>query len=133
MSQENVEVVRRMVEAFNRREVPLEFLDPEVEWIEDPRYPDAQTYRGPEGVERSIRKWWETWASQTMRVEGMVDADDLVAFWGVVDARGTDSEVTVSAPFGGVWEFRDGLIVRVHVLAGRDEALEAAGLRDWSG
>src|SRR5690348_8253683 len=118
MSQENVEVVRGVVEAFNRREVPLDLLHPEVEWIEDPRYPDSQTYRGPEGVERSIRKWWETWASQTMLVDRIVDADDLVAFWGVVEARGTDSEVTVSAPFGGVWEFRDGLIVRVRVLAG---------------
>jgi hypothetical protein len=47
MAEENVEIVRRVVEAFNRREVPLELLDPEVEWIEDPRYPDAQTYRAP--------------------------------------------------------------------------------------
>jgi ketosteroid isomerase-like protein len=132
MSQENVEVVRRLVEGFNRRDEPfdLDLLHPEVEWIEDPRYPDAQTYRGPEGVERSVRKWWESWASQTMRVDGMVDTADLVVFWGVVEARGTDSEVSVSAAFGGVCEFRDGLVVRVHVLAGRDEALEAAGLSE---
>jgi ketosteroid isomerase-like protein len=130
MSQENLEVVRRAVDALNGREMWLDYLDPEVEWIEDSRYPDAQTYRGPEGVERSIRKWWETWASQTLRVDGMVDADDLVVLWGVVEARGTDSEVPISAPFGGVWEFRDGLVVRVHVLAGRDEALEVAGLSE---
>ena len=125
-----MEVVRRWEEAFNRREVPLEFLHPEVEWIEDPRYPGAQTYRGREGVERSINGWWETWAWQTMRVEGMVDADDLVIHWGTTEARGTDSEVTVSTSFGVAWEFRDGLIVRVHVLAGRDEALKAVGLRE---
>jgi hypothetical protein len=130
MSQENVEVVRRAVEAFNRREVPLELLHPEVEWIEDPRYPGAQSYRGREGVERSINGWWETWASLGMRVEGMVDADDLVVFWGVTQARGADSEVTVSGPFGGVWAFRDGLVVRVQVLGGREEALEAAGLTE---
>jgi len=130
MSQENAEIVRRAIEAFNRRELPVELLDAAPEWIEDPRYPDAQTYRGPEGVERSIGKWWETWASQTMRVDGMADAGEMVAYWGIVEARGTDSEVTVSAPFGGVCEVRDGLIVRVHVLAGRDEALEAAGLSE---
>jgi hypothetical protein len=130
MSQENVEIVRQAVEAFNRREVPVELLDPEIEWIEDPRYPGAQTYRGPEGVERSIGKWWETWASQTMRVDGMATAGDKVAYWGVVKARGTDSEVTVSAPFGAVSELRDGLLVRHHLLAGRDEALEAAGLSE---
>src|SRR5689334_15531847 len=99
MSQENVEIIQHAVDALNRRAMRLDYFDPEVEWIEDPRYPDAQTYRGPEGVERSIRKWWETWASQTMRVDGMEDADDLVVFWGVVEARGSDSEVSVSAPF----------------------------------
>ena len=91
MSEENVERARQVLDAFNRREVPLEFLHPEVEWIEDPRYPGAQTYRGREGVERSINGWWETWASLAMRVEGMVDADDLVVFWGTTEARGTDS------------------------------------------
>jgi ketosteroid isomerase-like protein len=129
MSQENVEIVRRAIEAFNRREMLVEYLDPEVEWIEDPRYPDAQTYRGREGVERSIEKWWETWTSVALRVQEIVDADDRVVFWGVTEARGHDSEITVSAPFGGVWELRDGLVVRVQVLAGREEALEAAGLR----
>jgi hypothetical protein len=41
-------------EAFNRREMWLDYLDPDVKWMEDPRYPDAQTYWGPDGVERSI-------------------------------------------------------------------------------
>jgi ketosteroid isomerase-like protein len=130
MSRENVEIVRRAVDAFNRREVPVELLDPEVEWIEDPRYPGAQTYRGPDGVERSIEKWREAWASQTMHVDGMADGGDKVAFWGVVEAGGTDSEITLSAPFGHVCEFRDGLIARVRMLGGRDEALEAAGLSE---
>jgi ketosteroid isomerase-like protein len=128
MSQENVDVVRRAIEAFNRREMWLEDLDPEVEWIEDPRYPDAQTYRGRDGVERSIEKWWETWASVAIRVEEIIDADDRVVIWGVTEARGHDSDVTVSAPFGGVWELRGGMVVRVRVLGGREEALEAAGL-----
>ena len=130
MSKGNVEVVRRAVDALNRRKMWLDYVDPEVEWIEDPRYPDAQTYRGREGVERSIEKWWDTWASLVMQVEEMVDVEDRVVFWGITEARGHDSDVTVRAPFGGVWEFRDGLVVRVHVLGGRDEALEGAGLRD---
>ena len=130
MSQENVEIVRRAIEAFNRREMWLEYLDHEVEWIEDPRYPDAQTYRGRDGVERSIAKWWETWASVALRVEGIMDADDRVVFWGVTEARGHDSDVRVSAPFGGVWKLRGGMVVRVQVLGGREEALEAAGLRE---
>lgn len=35
-------------------EMPLDYLDPEVEWVEGPRYPNAQTYLGRAGVRRSI-------------------------------------------------------------------------------
>ena len=128
MSEENVEILRRAFEAFNRREVPFELLNPEVEWIEDPRYPGAQAFRGRDGVRRSIEGWWDTWASLAMRVEEIMDAGDQVVFWGVIEARGTDSDVTVSGPFGGVWEFRDGTAARICFVAGRSEALEAAGL-----
>jgi ketosteroid isomerase-like protein len=129
MSQENVEIVRRAVQAFNRHEIELEFFHPEVEWIENPRFPGAKTYRGRDGVKRSVEDWWDTWAL-VMRVEEIVDAGDRVAFWGVTKARGHNSDVTVSGPFGGVWEFRDGMAVRVHVLGGREEALEAVGLSE---
>jgi len=128
MSQENLETVRSAVEAFNRREMLVEYLDPEVEWIEDPRYPDAQTYHGRDGVQRSIEKWWDTWAELTMEIEDLLDAGDKVVYWGTTEARGHDSELTLSAPFGSVWEFRDGLAVKVQVLEGRAQALEAAGL-----
>jgi ketosteroid isomerase-like protein len=130
MSRENVETVRRAVDLFNRREISVEYLDPDVEWIEDQRYPGAQTYHGRDGVQRSIEKWWDAWSAVTMQVKDFVDAGDLVVYWGVSEARGQDSDVTVSAPFGAVWEFRDGMVVRVQVLGGRDQALEAAGLAD---
>lgn len=100
MSTENLKTVRHAIEAFNRREVPLEQLDPQVEWVEDPRYPDAQTYHGHAGVERSLAKWWEAWASVTMKEEGSEDDGDRVAMWGHIGARGRDPEVTVNAPFG---------------------------------
>jgi SnoaL-like domain len=88
MSEENVDTVRGAIEALNRREMRLDYLDPEVEWVEDPRYPDAQTYRGHDGVQHSIEKWWDTWASLTLRVEELVDAGNQVVFWGVTEAPG---------------------------------------------
>jgi hypothetical protein len=59
-----------------------------------------------------------------------VDADDRVVIWGVSEARGHDPDVTVSAPSGGVWELRGSMVVRVQVLGGREEALQAAGLSE---
>lgn len=43
MSQENVEIVRRAIEVFNRDgpEAATTFLDPEIEWHDLPEQPDA--------------------------------------------------------------------------------------------
>src|SRR4051794_35440960 len=49
MSKENVEVVRRGVEALNARDLDRhydEFFDPEVEWRTSAEDPDAATHRG---------------------------------------------------------------------------------------
>jgi ketosteroid isomerase-like protein len=130
MSEENVDILRRAIDAFNRREMWLDYLDPDVEWIEDPRYPGAQTYRGRDGVQRSIEKWWDAWAVLTLHVEDMLEAGDRIVYWGTTEARGHDSDLALSGPFGAFWEFSDGLVVRVQTLASREEALEAAGLTE---
>jgi hypothetical protein len=49
---------------------------------------------------------------------------------GRVQARGHDSDVAVEAPFGGVYEFRAGKVVRVLILGSRDEALDVVGLSE---
>lgn len=129
MSEENVEIVRRAIDSFNRRDIAaiLGDLDEDAEWIEDQRYPGADTFRGRPGVEQSIRKWWDAWGELAMDVEETIDLGDRVVLAGRVRARGHDSDVTVDAPFGGVYEFRAGKVVRVQVLGSRAEALQAAG------
>ena len=132
MSQENVEIVRRGVDAFNRRDLAaiIRDFDQDGEWVEDHRYPGAGTFRGPSGVEQSIRKWWDAWGEIRMDLDETIDLGDRVVLAGRVRARGHDSDVTVEAPFGGVYEFRERKVVRVQVLGSRDEALEAAGLSE---
>ncbi|MEA2362042.1 MAG: uncharacterized protein QOD71_1187 [Thermoleophilaceae bacterium] len=132
MSEENVEIVRRGAESFNRRDIAaiLSDLDEDAEWVEDQRYPGAETFRGPSGVERSIRKWWDAWAEIAMEIDETIDLGDRVVLAGRVRARGHDSDVAVDAPFGGVYEFRGGKVVRVRVLGSRDEALEAVELSE---
>ena len=132
MSQENVELVRRWVEAFNRRELLLDDFDPDVEWVEDQRYPGAETFHGPAGVERSLKKWWDAWSEITMHLVEVIDLGDRVVVAGHTQARGHGSDVSVTAEFGGVYEFRRRKIVRVQVLGSRADALEAAGLSELS-
>jgi ketosteroid isomerase-like protein len=58
MSQENVELVQRQYEAFNRQdfEAWLDFFDPEVEFRESALTPDAATYHGHDGVRSWLAK-----------------------------------------------------------------------------
>src|SRR5215208_4545806 len=71
MSQENVEIVRQGADAFNRRDIAaiLRDFDHDAEWVEDQRYPGAETFSGPSGVERSIRKWWDAWGEIAMEID----------------------------------------------------------------
>jgi ketosteroid isomerase-like protein len=129
MSQENVEVVRRAIDAFNRREIRLDWLDPEVEWIEDPRYPGAETFHGSAGVERSVRKWWDAWEIE-VRPQEFIDLGDRVVVLGHGHYRGGGSDVPLTAEFASVDDLRDGKIVRAEWLQTRAEAFRAVGLSE---
>lgn len=50
-----------------------------------------------------------------------IDLGDRVVLAGRVRGPGHDSDVTVEAPFGGVYELRGGKVVRVQVLGSREE------------
>jgi ketosteroid isomerase-like protein len=132
MSQENVDVVRRGIDAFNRRDLPalLGDFDQDVEWVEDQRYPGAETFRGRSGVERSLGKWWDAFGESAVQIEGTIDLGDRVVLYGRVRARGHDIDVEVEAPFGGLCEFRSGKAVRVQTFGSRADAVEAAGPRE---
>jgi len=130
MSRENVEVVREVLEAFNRREIRLDLLHPEVEWIEDYRYPGAETFHGPAGAEQSVRKWWDAWEIE-LDPQEFIDVGNRVVVLGQSHFRGGGSEVALTAEFASVYDLRrDGKIIRVEVLPTRTEALEAVGLRE---
>ena len=63
MSQENVEVVRRGVEALNARDLDrhyVESFDPEVEWRTSAEDPDAATHRGLQAYKRYLEQWLES-------------------------------------------------------------------------
>jgi ketosteroid isomerase-like protein len=130
VTQENVDVVRRGIAAFNQRDLPalLTDFDRDVEWVEDQRYPGAETFRGRSGVERSLGKWWDAFREIAAQIDGTIDLGDRVVLYGRVRARGHDIDVEVEAPFGGLCEFRRGKVVRVQTFGSRAEAVEAVGL-----
>jgi ketosteroid isomerase-like protein len=75
VSRENVEIVRRGVDSFNRRDIAafLTDFDQNAEWVEDQRFPGAETFHGPSGVERSVRKWWDAWGEIATDLRETID------------------------------------------------------------
>jgi ketosteroid isomerase-like protein len=100
ISEENVEMVRRGYEAWNRRDfdqMMREFADPEIEFRPVSvsgeafaRLPGVDAaYHGPEGVRRFWETFIEPWEQITVEVEELRDSGDyVVAFVGFRAAPG---------------------------------------------
>lgn len=131
MSLENVELVRRGYDAFNRGDIEgaLEILHPDVEWS---TYlvpgPGGGTYRGHEGV----RELWDDarniFGDFRNDPERLMEAGDKVVAFITVRGRGKASGIDVKARIAHVMTLRDGKVASVQSFEDRDEALKAAGL-----
>lgn len=133
MTAENVEVVRRIWDAADRRDTQAVFslYDPEVE-LDLSGFPivatDDRLYRGHEGLRRLFGEWREIWQDADANLVELIDAGDRVVSVYTYRGRGRASGVFVEALFATVWTIRDEKAVRVEWFMGRDEALEAAEL-----
>jgi ketosteroid isomerase-like protein len=133
MSRQNVDVVRRMLWAFNDGDVEaiVAACDPAVEWEEQSIPGVEPLYRGHDGV----RRWWaetfgEELGSIEGRLEGVKDADDTVIASVRFEGEGRSSGVRVPMLVHIVGTFRGGKLVRRRVFLTLAEALEAVGPRE---
>jgi uncharacterized protein len=131
MSQQNVEIVRRVIDHYNAGELLWEAIDPNVEWVIDPVAFVAGTYRGHEGLRNLFGVLAEAFDRVQLHFDRYVDAGDLVVALGRSKVHGERSGVTTGQPLGYVFRVRDGRIVAARAYAERPEdALEAAGLSE---
>ena len=135
MSQQNVEAVRRAWEAFNRGDLDSFFADvaAEVEFVEDPAFPEAAVFRGREQIATYLAGFQEAMADHRFEVEELRDLGDRVLALVHETARGTSSGADVDQRPAFLYEFRDGLIVRVRAYLDRAEGLAAAAAGADSG
>ena len=131
MSQENVEIVRRCVEAYlaGDNEDALAAYDAEVEFDVSLR-PEGQIYRGRAGVAEAMRVWIGTWEDWRVDIEDIADAGDRVLVTLRESGRGKGSGIEIDQRVFGVFTLRDGKIIRWKAFLDRDQALEAAGLSE---
>jgi len=131
MSTENVEIVRRSVEAFNRGDEGwVGFFDAEVEFLTPPEFPDDSVYLGHDGIRRGAALWIQSFTEYEWHIDRLIGAPDRVV--GLYHHRGRikDSGAWIERPVGAVYFLHEGKIVRVLSYFSWAEAFEAAALSE---
>lgn len=134
MSRENIEVVRRVIEASERGEMDKVFAayDPEIEWrisgLPTTGASDFEpVYRGHEGIRRFWRTWAEAWETPDFEYEEFIDAGDTVVSVLTQRMRGRASGIELEwNSYAQNWTIADGMIIRVEFFPDRGKALAAA-------
>jgi ketosteroid isomerase-like protein len=139
MSQENVEVARRIAEAFEAGVERGDFAAPwetgavaeDCEFIPAPEYAEQGSYQGRGGFSEFMLSWTEDFENYSVRLERLIDAGEerVVGFF-TQSATGKGSGAPVEQEYATVYDFKDGQLIRLRIYFDRDEALEAAGLSE---
>jgi hypothetical protein len=129
MSQENVEIVRRWLWAFeNSDDLFRELTHPEIEWA--PFEENHTVSHGLAGAVRIRDGWLDPWAEHHIGIEELIDAgQDVVAVPHLI-ARGASSGAEVDVHLYGHFKVRDAKIIYLYEHEDRTQALEAAGLAE---
>ena len=136
MSQENVEIVRRMNDAWNRHdlETMLALGDPEIEYVNSPTAVEPGTRHGHDELTAVLRTQWEMLSDARSEIERIYDRGEEIIALSRLSRRMPGSEARIEAQSLISWTIRDGKVTRVEVLAFGPvevpEALEAAGLQE---
>jgi uncharacterized protein len=133
MSEENVEIVRSIYDAWARKEFPgpAGVLDVEIEYVNPAGAVEPGTRYGLEAFSRAVEQVFvEGWESWRFEPERFAPRGDQVAVVLGYRARGRGSRVEVEGRLSTLWTLRGGKVVRFEWFHGADEALEAIGLRD---
>jgi ketosteroid isomerase-like protein len=117
MSNDNVNVVRGMYQAFATGEIPtiIAALDPQVDWWEAENfiYADKNLYVGPNavlhGVFMRIAQEWDGFAVSPKEV---LDAGETVIGHGYYSGTYKETGEVVRAQFAHFFTFRDGKIIK---------------------
>jgi ketosteroid isomerase-like protein len=131
VSRKNVEIVREIHDAWARGDFALgsDRLAPEFEWHQFPQAVEPGTRRGAE-VGESFRRVFEVYEDVRVDSSEFIEADDKVIVVGRVFATARGSGMPLDSPIAFVWTLRDGKLVRNELFTDRQEALEAAEVRE---
>ena len=132
MSQENVELVRRTIDLFNRKEfeqaTDAVWDDFEMDWSNSIG-PLKGIYRGRRGVLQAWRSFFDAWDTVHWDPEELIEVDEArVIVVNHVRMRGRGSGVEVDATGVQLWTIRAAKAQQVKLYQSKSDALEAVGV-----
>ena len=132
MSQENVEIVRRIFDGWATGDfgAGLTDLDPGVVFVVRRPFPEPVETVGPNGIREYMRGFLDNWETYAVEARGLQAVGDTVLADAVQHGEGKASRIAMKQPFFMVFTFRAGKIVRMESILNRDDALKAAGLQE---
>ena len=129
MPTENLEITRRAFKAFNEDGVEglIPFIHPEFEATTPPNLAsEPDTYRGHDGVRRWFDSFYEVMDDIRWEADEFIEVGEIVVVPFTLRARGKSTGLDFGQPAVQVWQFRDGLAIRLELFPERGEALERA-------
>jgi ketosteroid isomerase-like protein len=134
MSQQNVDLVRRLIESFNEAgfsaRTTVDFFDANAVFEEPPEQPAPRVARGRDAAIEIFRSFDETWEAHRSEAEEIRVIDDArILLFSVEHFRGRNG-IEIVQPCGTIFTLRAGKVVRMQSFWERENALEAAGLSE---
>jgi ketosteroid isomerase-like protein len=131
MSQENVEIVRAVFEAWNEGDMNgfRELHDPDITARSPEGWPEPGPFVGREAVIRQFEQLRETWDIDTIEViSDFIGAGDRVAVRSIWRGAGHGPEANLE--MSSVTTVRNGRVFALEFFWDHAEALEAVGLSE---
>ena len=127
---ENVEVVRRVIDAINRAdfEAVVASFSADFEFdFSNSRGPMSGVYHGRDGAKDFLTSFFEPFAAVEFVAGEVVPLEDgRVLTVTPVRARGQESGIETAATGASIWTIREGEVVAITLYQSKDEALAAA-------
>jgi ketosteroid isomerase-like protein len=134
MSQENVEVIERLIAAVNERDLDgyLSYCAEDVE-LRTPLAEIGAVYHGPDGIRRFFADVGDTSPDFQITIERVeaISANRVLAFLRIsASGRASGIPAAQETPTTNIYDFANGKVKRIRIFLDHEQALEAAGLRE---
>ena len=132
MSQENVEIVRRIYDAWAIGDFTAgaEALDQNVVFVVSPDFPAFGVFLGLDGITNYMRDFLAQWERWTVEAKYLEAVGDTVLAHVVQHGKGKTSGIEGTIPHFMLFTFRGNKIVRLETVMHKHEALKAVGLSE---